>query len=495
MARGYTPSALGKVPEIQMGVNYIFNKIDDTIPKISFTHKGQTSSANRSRVIIINPRNRYCVGDHLIVQVDMFDYMGNRKTYGGDYLRARIFTTKLGAGASGSIVDFNNGSYHVHFILFWEGYISVSVFLMHPSEGVSVLWNSRNIWYGNVNYSGKFTSLNKQIETKCGFKLDNSEETCEYGDHQDEEYFYCVRPPNCSCDSLTRIKSWFTDLSNMTPLEASLFERSNVRMVIPIDSEPLNVVRCKFSTDVKNKCKIGMKLEYPGGHFMRKVWNPRACSMETHPSMEKMNQCMQGKLIYMFGDSTLRQWMLYFQSKLKTMTCLNLYEDGWAQQLLGIDLTRNMKVLWKRHALPFVNSGYHSCTEDRTIPREIDLIGGHQHIVIILNIGIHFRSHPVHHYIRRLLNIRHALERLFLRSPQTKVLFKTENTGEMDKSFESKSDFHAYIHYRILEIVFKDLNIGFINGWDMTNAFDSNKLHPPEEYIKNEIDMMLTYIC
>ncbi|KAM4652097.1 NXPE family member 2-like [Discoglossus pictus] len=177
------------------------------------------------------------------------------------------------------------------------------------------------------------------------------------------------------------------------------------------------------------------------------------------------------------------------------MTLLNLYGNGWTKQLLGIDLKRNMKVLWKRHARPFINPAYHSCTDDHTIPREIDLIEGHQHIVIVLNIGIHFRYYPIHHYIRRLLNIHRALERLLLRSPQTKVLFKTENTGEMDNGFEITSDFHAYIHYRIFEIVFKDLNIGFINGWDMTTAFDSNKLHPPEEYIKNEVDMMLTYMC
>ncbi|KAM4652096.1 NXPE family member 4-like [Discoglossus pictus] len=307
------------------------------IPKISFTHKDQTSSYNRSRATIIHPSDRYCVGDHLIVQVDMFDFMGSRKTYGGDYLRARIFTTELGAGASGNIIDFNNGTYHVHFILFWEGHISMSIFLMHPSEGVSFLWKTRNMWYGYVNSAGKFTTLNKQVETKCGFKLNTSEELCEYADHRDEEYFYCVKPPNCSCDSLTKIKSWPTGLSKMTPLEASLFKRvpdffsraqqkkTRRRTWASRKGETCSRKTVisegafgQVNTDMKDKCKIGMKLEYPGGHFMRKVWNPRACSMETHPSMEKMNQCMQGKLIYMFGDSTLRQWFLYFQSELKS---------------------------------------------------------------------------------------------------------------------------------------------------------------------------------
>ncbi|CAH2325006.1 Hypothetical predicted protein, partial [Pelobates cultripes] len=177
------------------------------------------------------------------------------------------------------------------------------------------------------------------------------------------------------------------------------------------------------------------------------------------------------------------------------LTVFSPYGDGWASQLLGIDLKRNIMVRWKRHTRPFLSGSYQSFREERTIPREIDLIGGHKNTVIVLNIGVHFRPHPLHLYIRRIINIQRALKRLFLRSPETKVIIKTEHSGENEKAFELNSSFHGYVQYLIMEQIFKDLNVGFVNAWDMTNAFNSNIIHPPNTYIQHEVDMLMTYIC
>ncbi|XP_053305660.1 NXPE family member 4-like [Spea bombifrons] len=483
------------VSELQAQVNQIFSHVDQMVPKVNVTHKDNTSCAQNSIVTIVNPKERYCVGDKLIVQVDMFDYLRIRKNYGGDYLKARIFTPKLGAAASGKIEDFKNGTYHIHFTLFWEGEIVVSVFLIHPSEGISAVWSSRNRWYGYIEYKGKFTMENQQTEAKCGFERDNSKESCEYADPRDEEYFYCEKPLNYPCNSLTDIISVKNLKSNLTEMEKSFFEKSNTRVEIPKDFGNITTVKCNKNTVIKTRCKIGMNLEYPSGYFMKNIWNPHTCSMQTYRSMEEINKCIQGKFIYIFGDSTLRQWMEYFQSELKTLTILNRYEGGWAKQLLGIDPQRNIMIRWKRHASPFITTSYQSYKEERTIPREIDLIGGHQHTVIVLNIGVHFRSHPLHHYIRRLINIRKALERLFIRSPQTKVIIKSENSGDEATDLELMCGFHGYVQYLIMEQIFKDLNVGFVNGWDMTTAFDYNIIHPPRTYVQNEVDMLMTYIC
>uniref|UniRef100_A0A8C5PC94 NXPE C-terminal domain-containing protein n=1 Tax=Leptobrachium leishanense TaxID=445787 RepID=A0A8C5PC94_9ANUR len=238
-----------------------------------------------------------------------------------------------------------------------------------------------------------------------------------------------------------------------------------------------------------------MELKYPSGYFMKNIWNPYDCSMQTYHSVEELNSCLKGKIIYIFGDSTLLQWMKYFQSQLKTLKLIDLYENGWAKKQLVIDLERNIIVQWKRHTSPFISSSYQSNKEERTITREIDLIGGHQHNVIVVNIGVHFRAHPLPLYIRRLINIRRALERLFIRSPQTKVIVKSEHCGDQEGYYESQNTFHGYVQYLIMEQVFKGLNVGFVNGWDMTNAFDSDIIHPPLSYIQSEVDMLMTYIC
>ncbi|KAM4014776.1 dynein regulatory complex protein 12 isoform 1-T1 [Anomaloglossus baeobatrachus] len=485
-----------ELSELTTQINEIFNQIDERMPNVTFIHKDTTTSAKNSKVFIKTPQNRYCVGDQLTVQVDVYDYLGQRKSYGGDYLRSRISNPDKAAGSSGRIEDFNNGTYHIHFTLFWEGKVVVTVFLMHPSEAVTALWRARNSWYGNVDYLGKFTSEGKEMITKCGYDLDKKDELCEYADHENEEYFYCVKPQNFSCDSYTEFKNWKTLATQLSDLENSLLTQSNVRVEIPVNMQPLEVILCnKSSSKTEATCKTGISLEYPSGYVMNNLWYPKTCNMQTYHTVEELNTCMQGKFFYMFGDSTMHQWMTYFENKLKTLSLMNVYEAGWAQKHLGVDIKRNIQVVWKRHGRPFVYLGFVSLREERYIPREIDLIGGNEHTVIALNIGVHFRLFPVHHYIRRLLNIRRAIERLFLRSPKTKVIIKTENTSDMANEYEGMSDFHAYVHYFIMEIIFKGLNVGFVNGWDMTTAFNTNQLHPPEPYLRNEVNMLMTYIC
>ncbi|XP_075133828.1 NXPE family member 4-like [Leptodactylus fuscus] len=491
-------STTEKPSEIKTRITEIFKEIDQRIPKVTFTHIDQTTSAKKSAVFIKNVQNRYCVGDQLTVQVDVYDYLGKRKTYGGDYLRSRIFNPEKKAGSSGRVEDFNNGTYHIHFTLFWAGKVMVTIYLMHPSEAASALWKARNSWYGNVGYAGKFTREGEEMETKCGFDLDDREELCEYADHEHDEYFYCVKPKNFTCDSYTEFKNWKTLDTYLSKLENSLLTTSNVRVEIPVTFPALDVVLCNsLSLEKKENCTTGMGLEYPSGHVMEEIWYPKACRMKTYHSTEEMNSCMKGRFLYMYGDSTMHQWMTYFENKLQTLKLLDVYDTGWAQKHIGVDIERNIHVLWKRHGRPFVNTEFVSLREERSIPQEIDLIGGNhnQYTVVALNIGVHFRLFPAHHYIRRLLNIRRSIERLLLRSPKTKVIIKTENTSEMGSEYEGMSDFHAYVHYAIMEIVFKGVNVGFVNGWDMTTAFNTNQLHPPEPYVRNEINMLMTYIC
>ncbi|XP_075134907.1 NXPE family member 1-like [Leptodactylus fuscus] len=485
------------ISEIQVTADKIFNKIDQSIPRINVTDRSTTTSPNNSKVYLKHPKDSYCVGDHLTVQVDMFDYLGRKKSYGGDYLRARIYTPELEAGSSGRIEDFNNGSYLVHFILFWEGKVNIEVLLMHPSEGASALWTYRNKWHGYVDHMGKFVKPELEKEVICGFDLDKNQELCEYKDVRDEEYFYCMKPQNFTCDHLSEVKSWCrNDKTLLTTVEKSLFDKSSVRAKIPTDFLHISVSRCNhYNTTINETCKTGMKLNYPSGYAMKNVWYPHECSTLRYESLEDMGKCLQGKLIHMFGDSTVKQWFYYMEKNIKTLRYFHLNEDNWSHQLLNLDIDRNMRISWKRHTLPFVTMFYQSWKEERTIAHEIDLIGGNNRTIIVLNIGVHFRPYPVYHFIRRLYHIRRAIERLFIRSPETKVIIKTENTGPLSNYHETLGDFHASIHYIIMEIIFKDLNVGFVNGWDMTNAFDTNDVHPPEKVIGNEVKMMMTYIC
>lgn len=137
----------------------------------------------------------------------------------------------------------------------------------------------------------------------------------------------------------------------------------------------------------------------------------------------------------------------------------------------------------------------YSVIEDGYIPWEIDQISGDKNTVIVITFGQHFRPFPIDVFIRRAINVRKAIERLFLRSPDTKVIIKTENIREMYIDTERFGDFHGYIQYLTMKDILKDLNVGIIDAWDMTIAFGTNSVHPPDPVIGYQVSMLLNYIC
>uniref|UniRef100_A0A8C6H1B1 Neurexophilin and PC-esterase domain family, member 4 n=1 Tax=Mus spicilegus TaxID=10103 RepID=A0A8C6H1B1_MUSSI len=309
--------------ETELRIREVLEKLDKQIPPRPFTHLNYTTSATHSTATILNPRDTHCVGDLLDILVEARDHLGNRKGYGGDFLRARMSSPALKAGASGKVTDFNNGTYLVSFTLFWEGTVSLSILLMHPSEGVSALWRARKQGYDRIIFSGQFVSGASQVHTECALVLNSSVELCQYLDAQDQEAFYCVKPPNVPCAALTYMQSKNKDVSYLSQQERSLFERSNIAVEIMGKSNVISVSKCNTdAAPVKEKCKLGMVSAIPSGHVWKNAWTPASCSL----APIKMKDCLRGKFIYLMGDSTIRQWMEYFKSKVNSMSQYKLFK-------------------------------------------------------------------------------------------------------------------------------------------------------------------------
>ena len=203
----------------------ILEKLNQQIPPRPFTDLSTTTSAKESTVTIFNPRDTYSVGDQLDVLLVAKDYSGHRKEYGGDFLRARIFSPALKAGASGKVTDFNNGTYLVSFTLFWEGQVALSILLIHPSEGVSALWRARNQGYDRIAFKGKFVNGTSQVLVKCGLTLNSSTELCKYLYSGGEEVFYCLKPQHMPCEALTHVCTNQQGVSFLTDKEKDLFQK------------------------------------------------------------------------------------------------------------------------------------------------------------------------------------------------------------------------------------------------------------------------------
>ncbi|KAM5135050.1 NXPE family member 1-like [Mantella aurantiaca] len=473
----------------------IFSKMSKLVPKVAFTNINHTTSAKNSRATIYEPRKVYCIGDILIIQIEMFDLLGNKKTYGGDFIKARIFSPPLKAAASGRVEDFNNGTYHVHFTLFWEGIVYVSLVLYHPSEVVSSLWRARNQDYGLIYFTGTFQNGNRKVKTECGFKLNRNNEVCEYRYDEDMESFYCNKPKDFHCESLTVLQSYNRDISFLSQDEKSFINRQVIKVNIAQDFGHINVSACSNFSSHLEPCKIGMESPFPSGFVFQNIWRPAFCEIYNFSTQEQMYTCLKDKMVHILGDSTLRQWFYSLTSVLKGFKDFNLHREGLTSVLFAANENKNIQLHWKKHSHPFVASHFYTVKDDAYMSKEIDRLAGGPHYVLVICLGQHFRPFPILLFIRRVLNVHRAVRRLFLRSPETKVIIKAENTREINKDAERLSDFHGYIHYLIVKYIFRDVRVAVVDAWDMSIAYNTNNVHLPEHIVRNQIKMFLTYVC
>ncbi|XP_052615353.1 NXPE family member 2-like isoform X1 [Peromyscus californicus insignis] len=488
------PNTSAPTAEVELMVMDILEKLNQQIPPRPFANLSTTTSAKESTATILNPRGKYCIGDQLDVLLVAKDHFGHRKEYGGDFLRTRIFSPGLKAGASGKVTDFNNGTYLVSFTLFWEGPVSLSILLMHSSEGVSALWRARNQGYDRIIFTGQFLNGTSPVFTKCGLTLNTDAEQCQYLDARDNEAFYCLKPPNVPCEALTHMKTKNSNVSYLSTKEHLLFQRFNMAVEV-IKNLAIKVSPCNRNEIKKKKCQIGMKTPFPSGYIFKGRWISTFCKQNEFSEMQDINNCLTRKLIYLMGDSTLRQWVYYLQKAAKTLTFFDLHGAGLFQTHVLLDIKQHILIQWKKHSHPFVTQTLYSLKDDNYIPREIDQVAGDSRTAIVVSLGQHFRPFPINIFIRRVINVRKAIERLFLRSPETKVIIKTENIREVSENAEIFSDFHGNIQNLILRDIFRDLNVGIIDAWDMTIAYCSENTHPPDNVVAGQVAMFLTYIC
>ncbi|XP_056404391.1 NXPE family member 2-like [Hyla sarda] len=484
-----------KTSTIDKQIIHIMTVVNQTVPNVDFTDFKETTSAKYSTATIVDYKPTYCVGEDITVRVDMYNYLGEKKTYGGDFLRARIFSPNLAAGASGKIEDFRNGTYNVYFTLFWEGEMQISILMMHPSEGVSALWNSRNKGYKYIAYTGIFLNRSQEVQARCGLLWATQKEKCEYTDTKYGESFYCIRPPGVACEALISLKSENTPYTDLTNVQKKLFTSSNMGAEISKQVDVVKVWKCtRHYIKETAKCQTGMSPPFPSGYFLQNQWFPIYCNLFPFDPLIHIDKFLPGKRIYLMGDSTLRQWIEYFTQVQKSLTYFDDHGTGWHKTLVAIDVTNNLQIQWKKHGHPFVTQSFFNMKDHSYIANEIDRIGGGAYTIIVISVGHHFRPFPLDLFIRRVLNIRKAIENLFLRSPDTKVIIKSENTREINTDVERFSDFHGYVQYLLVKDIFKGLNVGVIDAWDMTTAYGSYDIHPPETVIKNEIRLFLSYI-
>uniref|UniRef100_A0A8C9XNZ2 Neurexophilin and PC-esterase domain family member 3 n=1 Tax=Sander lucioperca TaxID=283035 RepID=A0A8C9XNZ2_SANLU len=427
------------------------------------------------------------IGDQLEVRIKISDFQGHPKKSGGDFLLARLHNPKFGAGVVGQVVDHLNGSYSAVFSLLWEGDAQVEVTLVHSSEAVTVLNRLTSEQPDRIYFQILFCSALLSETTICNVCLRPTKQPlCNYTDLRTGEPWFCYKPKKLSCDA--RINHAMGKYKqNLGANEEKLFQ-SGVNLKVYLQaSGPANVTVLPKKSSVKPG---------PSGYYYQGVWQALGGTTVRQFNNFAISQCLKGKGVYMYGDSTIRQWFEYLNAALPDLKEFDLHSLKQVGPFMALEYANNILVTFRCHGPPIRFSNVPT-NAFRYIANEIDGLTGGTNTVVVFGIWSHFSTFPIEVYIRRLQSIRRAVVRLLDRAPGTLVIIRTANPKALTL-YETItiSDWYSLQRDKVLRAVFKGLNIHLIDAWEMVLAHHlPHNLHPQPPIIKTMMDLLLSYIC
>uniref|UniRef100_A0A3Q3GHN3 NXPE C-terminal domain-containing protein n=1 Tax=Labrus bergylta TaxID=56723 RepID=A0A3Q3GHN3_9LABR len=417
----------------------------------------QTSNAAHSTFTILPRRGGgdWHVGDQLEVIIQMYNFQENPKRSGGDAIVARLHNRALEAGVAGQVVDLLNGSYSAVFSLLWEG----SVTLVHSSEAVTVLRRLNRDHPDRVRFQSVFRSGSISESTICNVCLRQTSQ------------------PQCNYTDLHT-----GDPCNLMQLNLYLLVNHVLTVIILVCVNVTVLPRRKVNQD---SGKSGLS-----GYYYQGVWRS-LCGFNVNQfnNDSAISQCLKGKVVHMYGDSTIRQWFEY-------LNAVNLNSPMQAGPYMIWENANKIMVTYRIHGLP-LRISIIPTSKECYVSKELDTLVGGTNTVVVLGIWAHFSTFPIELYIRRLQSIRRAVVRLLNRAPGTLVVIRTGTLQAMHVgNVISKSDWFSFQVDKVLRAMFKGLNVQLVDAWDMVLAhYLPHNIHPKRPIIKNMVDVLLSYIC
>ncbi|XP_018428756.1 PREDICTED: NXPE family member 3-like [Nanorana parkeri] len=458
-------------------------------PPISIGFMSSTSPKT-TEYSLLDPRTTYQVGEHVKVFIRARDHYGQPKTYGGDYFQGKLHSPHLKAGVTGSITDHRNGSYTATFLFPWPGVCQIFISLIHSSEAVAILRKKRDTRPDKVFYYGYFYHNGRWATVECNFQPPGRD-VCTYRDSHSGEEWFCVRPEGFPCSAyLEHSNGGHREI--LTSAEGKFLPRNITNQVVSTLSD-LIVQPQKDTTDDRDICRPGLSNPDPSGFYLQHKWHSRVCRNQNFPTPDNVTSCLKGKVVYMFGDSTLRQWWEYLVDFVPSLQRVDLHVSYAPGPLLATDAEHGYLVQWRAHQRP-LSMKRTRVQELKYIANELDNMGGGDDgLVIVINCLAHFIFFPVNVYLKRMRFIRDAVARLLERSPQTLVIIKSGNTGFLSTH---GSDWLSWQLDTLMREVFSGLPVTILDAWQMTSChYMTKSIHPGKIIVQNMVDLMLSFIC
>ncbi|KAM4697254.1 NXPE family member 3-like [Discoglossus pictus] len=478
-------------PHVDEELQHLLKLIEWPLPPGPITPESSTDPKS-CVFVLLHPQSTYVVGEKLEVLITARDHKGRPKTNGGDYFMAKLYSNNLRAGVSGSITDHYNGTYTATFLLMWPGETEISVKLVYTSAAISILRDKRDSRPDKIYFFGYFERDGISERVECNVDMPG-QNVCKYHDPISGETWVCVQPKELPCDAYNG-HSVGGNRDFLTKEEEEFLNISLNGQKIPSDLQPLNVLpqNEKSKNDTRGACVAGLQNPDPSGFYYQDVWKSRVCLALSFNHPSSVADCLRGKIIYMFGDSTLRQWWEYLVDFVPSLKEIGLHVPHQTGPLLATDTEHNYLVQWRAHQKPLRMQ--RAWVQDlRYIASELDRLGGRKGMVLVLNCWAHFSSYPVGIYIERFRGIRSAVIRLLKRNPETKIFVKSANTGH---KLAHVNEWLSLQLDTVMRAMFSKLPVTILDAWQMTSCYRlPEMLHLYKVIVKNEVDLMLSFIC
>ncbi|KAM6896096.1 NXPE family member 3-like [Lycodopsis pacificus] len=457
----------------------------------------QTSDPAHSTFTILPGRKggEWHVGDQLEVMIQTADFQGRPKKSGGDFLLASLHNRKLEAGVAGQVVDHLNGSYSAVFSLLWEGDAQVEVILVHCGEAISVLKRLNREQPDRIYFLSLFHSGSLSETTLCNVCLRPTQPLCNYTDLRTGEPWFCYKPKKLGCDvRINHYEGGFKE-KVLNANEEKLFQ-SGVNMKVYIRASGPASVTVLPQKEGQPQVKSSTVTSGPSGYYYQGVWRALGGTTFHEFSESAISQCLKGKVVHMYGDSTIRQWYEFLNAALPGLKEFDQHNPKKTGPHMSLDYANNILVTYRSHGPPI----HFPPMDTRVlhyIANELDGLVGEPNIVVVFTIWAHFGPFPMEIYIRRLQSIRRAVVRLLDTTPGTLVFIRTANPRALTLSVTiNYSDWYTLQRHKVLSAIFKGLKVHLIDAWEMTLAHHlPHDLHPPPPIIRNMINHLLSYIC
>uniref|UniRef100_E0CYW5 Neurexophilin and PC-esterase domain family, member 5 n=1 Tax=Mus musculus TaxID=10090 RepID=E0CYW5_MOUSE len=443
----------------------------------------------------------FTLGSNLEAILVARDHRGRAKVHGGDLFRAQLLGPELRAGVPGEVKDLKNGTYLLSFPLLWAGRAQVQVRLIHSSEAVRVLqrvWREKR---ATVDFRGYFRGTDGPLETViCNVDPQSTGAkgpTCQYKDVVSGESWFCAQPSTLPCNALVGHSSG-SYLKVTTSHDEALLAGNVTDQKLPSGVPPILVLPAtqgnmsNMALPSRPPCSPGHLSPKPSGFYYQDRWHSTFCSSRSFPTVDSILNCLAGRIVYMLGDSTLRQWWEYLRDTVPSLKPVDLHVTYQVGPLMAVETTRGTVLHWRAHSWP-LRSLRTPVASLHSVARELHGLAGGPYTVVVLGIGAHFTTFPPSIFARRLVGIRAAVKALLDHEPSTLVIIKLANTGY--KSVYG-SDWLTLQVNRLLRAAFVGLRVAFVDAWEMTSTLNvPDNIHPRKLIVRNEVELFLSFIC